>query len=66
MNFQIAIAKTLDARRQTLAAATRREALPTRSERGLRSFGTGYGSSSGYASEKRYVRDWGNARFRFA
>lgn len=28
-----------------------------------RDFGVGYGNSSGYASGKRYVKDWGNARF---
>ena len=26
----------------------------------------GYGNSSGYASARRYTRDWGNARFRVA
>lgn len=29
-----------------------------------RDFGTGYGNSSGYASERRYVDDWGQTRFR--
>lgn len=29
-----------------------------------RDFGTGYGTSSGYASDKRYTHDWGPARFR--
>ncbi|HVI59611.1 MAG TPA: hypothetical protein VM619_12185 [Luteimonas sp.] len=28
-----------------------------------RDFGIGYGRSSGYASGKRYVDNWGNARF---
>jgi hypothetical protein len=28
-----------------------------------RDFGVGYGTSSGYASSKRYAKDWGNARF---
>ena len=28
-----------------------------------RDFGVGYGNSSGYASGKRYAKDWGNARF---
>lgn len=51
---------------------TRRIVVPTasantaRAHRPGREFGTGYGNSSGYASHKRYVRDWGNARFRFA
>jgi hypothetical protein len=44
----------------TASAARAHAARPTRD------FGTGYGNSSGYASNKRYVRDWGNARFRFA
>jgi hypothetical protein len=44
----------------TLAAARHRDVVPARE------FGTGYGNSSGYASQKRYVRDSGNARFRFA
>lgn len=30
-----------------------------------RDFGVGYGSSSGYASEKRYTPAWSNPRFRF-
>ena len=29
-----------------------------------RDFGIGYGTSSGYAFEKRYTSDWGQARFR--
>lgn len=29
-----------------------------------RGFGIGYGTSSGYALEKRYTSDWGQARFR--
>ena len=31
-----------------------------------RSFGTGYGNSSGYAADKRYTSDWGQLRFRCA
>ena len=31
-----------------------------------RDFGVGYGSSSGYASERRYTQDWGQVRFRLA
>jgi hypothetical protein len=31
-----------------------------------RSFGVGYGSSSGYALDKRYTTDWGQIRFRCA
>ena len=29
-----------------------------------RSFGVGYGNSSGYAQDKRYTSDWGQIRFR--
>lgn len=29
-----------------------------------RGFGIGYGASSGYAQDKRYTSDWGQARFR--
>jgi hypothetical protein len=28
-----------------------------------RDFGIGYGTSSGYALDKRYTSDWGQARF---
>ncbi|MEQ1513503.1 MAG: hypothetical protein ABL934_12620 [Lysobacteraceae bacterium] len=28
-----------------------------------RDFGIGYGTSSGYAQDKRYTSDWGQARF---
>ncbi len=31
-----------------------------------RSFGVGYGASSGYAMDKRYTTDWGQIRFRCA
>ena len=41
-------------------------ALPARRERRERDFGIGYGNSSGYASERRYVNDWGLTRFRCA
>ena len=44
--------------------------IATRAPRTLRRpqrvFGTGYGNSSGYAADRRYTRDWGNAHFRFA
>lgn len=33
---------------------------------GARSFGVGYGNSSGYAFDKRYTTDWGQIRFRCA
>jgi hypothetical protein len=41
-------------------------ALQARRERRERDFGIGYGSSSGYASDRRYVNDWGLTRFRCA
>lgn len=41
-------------------------AMPARRERRERDFGIGYGSSSGYASAKRYTNDWGLTRFRCA
>lgn len=38
----------------------------TRRSYGARSFGVGYGKSSGYATDKRYTTDWGQIRFRCA
>lgn len=48
-------------------AVERRLAAPAPSRRAhrARDFGVGYGSSSGYASEKRYTPAWSNPRFRF-
>ena len=40
--------------------------LPARRERRARDFGIGYGNSSGYATDKRYTKDWGLTRFRCA
>lgn len=40
--------------------------LQARREHRARDFGVGYGSSSGYASERRYTNDWGLTRFRCA
>ncbi len=34
-----------------------------RRERRARDYGVGYGSSSGYASGKRYAENWGHSRF---
>ncbi|MGH8033405.1 MAG: hypothetical protein ACREO8_13860 [Luteimonas sp.] len=36
--------------------------VPRREHR-ARDFGVGYGSSSGYAADRRYADNWGNARF---
>ena len=41
-------------------------AARTRRSYGERSFGVGYGNSSGYAFDKRYTTDWGQIRFRCA
>ncbi len=41
-------------------------ASKTRRSYGARSFGVGYGKSSGYAADKRYTTDWGQIRFRCA
>ncbi len=53
------LAATLDAAR---LAARRIDGAPGR-EHCRRDFGIGYGSSSGYASARRYADNWGNARF---
>ena len=46
---------------------SRREELVDRMHsRRERDFGVGYGSSSGYASDRRYTRAWGSERFRVA
>lgn len=50
--------------RQTQAPRT--PTVRTQFERRERDFGVGYGSSSGYASDRRYTRAWGNERFRVA
>jgi hypothetical protein len=51
---------------QNRRPAAQVEAVPARRERRERDFGIGYGSSSGYASERSYVKDWGLTRFRCA
>jgi hypothetical protein len=53
--------KTTTQRRSV--AAPQAIAHPSRREYRARDFGIGYGSSSGYASGKRYTDNWGNARF---
>ena len=40
--------------------------LSSRRNRPERDFGVGYGTSSGYASARRYASDWGPTRFRCA
>ncbi len=39
---------------------------PARTLHRERDFGVGYGSSSGYASNRRYTNEWAPPRFRFA
>lgn len=41
-------------------------AMPTRHVHRQRDFGIGYGNSSGYASQRSYVSDWAQPRFRCA
>ena len=40
------------------------QAAQTRDRYRERDFGIGYGTSSGYALDKRYTSDWGRVRFR--
>ncbi|HXH01337.1 MAG TPA: hypothetical protein VNI56_04015 [Xanthomonadaceae bacterium] len=47
-------------------AETARIRVPNRPNGDDRAFGVGYGSSSGYASAKRYTQGWTQARFRCA
>ena len=51
--------------RTPISAPLRVESAPASSRYRDRDFGSGYGSSSGYALDKRYSSDWGQARFRF-
>jgi hypothetical protein len=48
--------------------STPRKPAPERARRAIyreRDIGVGYGNSSGYASDRRYARDWaGQPRFR--
>ncbi|MFD0739795.1 hypothetical protein ACFQZQ_10930 [Lysobacter koreensis] len=40
--------------------------MPTRHVHRARDFGVGYGNSSGYASDRKYVSQWAPPRFKFA
>lgn len=42
------------------------QSLTRRPPHRARDFGVGYGSSSGYASERRYTTEWSQIRFRLA
>jgi len=46
------------------AAPAARSAAAPRREHRERDFGVGYGSSSGYASNRRYASNWSEPRFR--
>ncbi len=52
--------------RQAHALHTNAAHPAARFDRRERDFGIGYGSSSGYASARRYTRESGNQRFRVA
>lgn len=52
-----ALAAVLDATRAAVGPSA------SRREHRTRDFGIGYGSSSGYASARRYADNWGNVRF---
>ena len=54
-----------DRREPALALQTVQPNAPARRTHRERDFGIGYGSSSGYASSKRYTSDWAQPRFRF-
>jgi len=54
-------AEPTDADRAQVAVAT-----ATRPAHRERDFGVGYGTSSGYASQRRYSRNWAQTRFTFA
>ena len=57
---------TAAASSSTAASRRFRIAGPAWQQPRERDFGTGYGNSSGYASDRRYVDDWGQERFRLA
>jgi hypothetical protein len=63
-----ALAETATHAAAAAADPTRDTVVPLSSARRYleRSAGTGYGRSSGYASNKRYTSDWGQPRFRCA
>ena len=46
---------------QCVASSSQFSQAPSRYRQ--RDFGVGYGTSSGYALDKRYTSDWGQARF---
>ena len=59
-------ATAIAARPSTPSTAPRQPAPPApRHCHRDRDFGIGYGNSSGYGRDKRYVSDWGQSLFRF-
>ena len=48
----------------TPASSRFRIAAPAWQVTRTRDFGVGYGNSSGYATDRHYVDNWGQARFR--
>lgn len=49
---------------QSAKSSPKPNQTPRRPAHRTRDFGVGYGSSSGYASERRYTSDWSQIRFR--
>ena len=50
--------------RTPVAVQSQVESTPSSARYRERDFGIGYGASSGYAQDKRYTSDWGQAHFR--
>jgi hypothetical protein len=50
--------------RTPVAVQSQVESTPSSARYRERDYGIGYGASSGYAQDKRYTSDWGQARFR--
>lgn len=50
--------------RTPVAVQSQVDATPSSARYRERDFGIGYGASSGYAQDRRYTSDWGQARFR--
>ena len=62
--LSLSASTSLPARTAVAVAALDMPAVLARRERRERDFGVGYGSSSGYASPRRYTQDWATPRFR--
>jgi len=55
-----------NAQRSALQASAVVVPMPIRHIHRERDFGVGYGTSSGYATQRRYSSEWAAPRFRFA